>query len=93
MDDEEEDLLNESENNKIKTNKNVTIFKSIDFNDFPKTKLDKANNNKNKIQININKKKIEDDDVLEENNIENNENKEYVDLDNEIDLEEQLKKE
>ena len=93
MDDEEEDLLNESENNKIKTNKNVTIFKSIDSNDFPKTKLDKANNNKNKIQININKKKIEDDDVLEENNIENNENKEYVDLDNEIDLEEQLKKE
>lgn len=99
LDDEDKDLLNESENNKIKTNKNknVTIFKSIDFNDFPKTKLDKANNNKKKIQININKKKIEDDDLLEENNIENNiennENKEYDDLDNEINLEEQLKKE
>jgi hypothetical protein len=99
LDDEDKDLLNESENNKIKTNKNknVTIFKSIDFNDFPKTKLDKANNNKKKIQININKKKIEDDDLLEENNnennIENNEIKEYDDLDNEINLEEQLKKE
>ena len=43
---------------------------------------------KNKIQININKKKIGDDDVLEENNIENNEDKEYDDLDNEINLEE-----
>ena len=40
LDDEDKDLLTESENNKIKTNKNknVTIFKSIDFNDFPKTK-------------------------------------------------------
>jgi len=94
LDDEDKDLLsNEPENNKIKTNKNVTIFKSIDFNDFPKTKFDKANNNKKKIQININKKKIEEDDLLEENNIESNDIKEYDDLDNEINLEEQLKKE
>jgi len=94
LDDEDKDLLsNEPENNKIKTNKNVTIFKSIDFNDFPKTKSDKTNNNKKKIQININKKKIEEDDLLEENNIESNDIKEYDDLDNEINLEEQLKKE
>ena len=94
LDDEDKDLLsNEPENNKIKTNKNVTIFKSIDFNDFPKTKFDKANNNKKKIQININKKKIEEEDLLEENNIESNDIKEYDDLDNEINLEEQLKKE
>ena len=89
LDDEDKDLLAESENNKIKANKNknVTIFKSIDFNDFPKTKLEKTNNNQKKIEINlnINKKKNEDDDLLEE--------KEYDDLDNEINLEEQLKKE
>ena len=94
LDDEDKDkvkdfLNDESEKNKIKTNKNinVTIFKSIDFNDFPKTKLEKTNNNQKKIEININlnKKKIEDDDLLEE--------KEYDDLDNEINLEEQLKKE
>ena len=90
LDGEDKDLLIESENNKIKTNKNknVTIFKSIDYNDFPKTKFYKSNNNKKKIQININKKKIEDEDLLEENNIENNEDKEYDDLDNEINLEE-----
>ena len=89
LDDEDKDkvkdfLNDESEKNKIKTNKNknVTIFKSIDFNDFPKTKFEKTNNNQKKIEINlnINKKKNEDDDLLEE--------KEYDDLDNEINLEE-----
>ena len=93
LEDEDKEFSNELENNKI--NKNITIFKSIDFNDFPKTKLEKGNKNKKKIQININKKKFEDDDYLEENNneININDNKEYDDLDNEINLEEQLKKE
>ena len=124
--DEEEENINDNNinNNKVNNNKTISIFKSTDFNDFPKSELKEnkqenksINNNKNnkkyfdknKLNIKINNKKIEDnkiderkneemieEDTDEENNSFNNNNnsiKELDDIDNEINLEEQLKKE
>ena len=116
LDVEDNELLNDNNKNILnskKQNKNITIFKSTDFNDFPESNL---NYNKNKLDIKI--KNNKDNNKLENNKIEeeeekdniknnkdiydieedindnydNNEIKEY-DLDNEINLEEQLKKE
>ena len=103
-------------NKKTKEEKTISIFKSTDFNDFPKSDLSsniKQNNNnnkntnstkffsKNKINIKINNKnKIENNKVdeikneeIEEDTDEENSIKELDDIDNEINLEEQLKKE
>ena len=124
--DEEEENINDNNinNNKVNNNKTISIFKSTDFNDFPKAELKEnkhenksINNNKtskkyfdkNKLNIKINNKKIEDnkiderkneemieEDTDEENNnsINNNNSiKEFDDVDDEINLEEQLKKE
>ena len=110
------DIINQNNNNNNNKNKTVSIFKSTDFNDFPKSDL-KENNNINNININnnkhfikknikINKNKIEDnkideikneemleEDTDEEKSISNNSIKDIDDIDNEINLEEQLKKE
>ncbi len=123
--DEEEENINNNNNinnTKVNNNKTISIFKSTDFNDFPKAELKEnkhenksINNNKtskkyfdkNKLNIKINNKKIEDnkiderkneemieEDTDEENNsINNNSIKELDDVDDEINLEEQLKKE
>ena len=112
------DIINQNNNNN--NNKTVSIFKSTDFNDFPKSDLKEniqENNNINNININnnkhfikknikINKNKIEDnkideikneemleEDTDEEKSISNNSIKDIDDIDNEINLEEQLKKE
>ena len=115
------DIINQNNNNNNNNkNKTVSIFKSTDFNDFPKSDLKeniKENNNINNININnnkhfikknikINKNKIEDnkideikneemleEDTDEEKSISNNSIKDIDDIDNEINLEEQLKKE
>ena len=114
------DIINQNNNNNNNKNKTVSIFKSTDFNDFPKSDLKeniKENNNINNININnnkhfikknikINKNKIEDnkideikneemleEDTDEEKSISNNSIKDIDDIDNEINLEEQLKKE
>ena len=111
------DIINQNNNNNNNKNKTVTIFKSTDFNDFPKSDLKeniKENNNINinnnkhfiKKNIKINKNKIEDnkideikneemleEDTDEEKSISNNSIKDIDDIDNEINLEEQLKKE
>ena len=127
--DEEENNINDNNNIDVNTkdiinknninnkNKTVSIFKSTDFNDFPKSDLKeniKENNNINinnnkhfiKKNIKINKNKIEDnkideikneemleEDTDEEKSISNNSIKDIDDIDNEINLEEQLKKE
>ena len=111
------DIINQNNNNNNNKNKTVSIFKSTDFNDFPKSDLKeniKENNNINinnnkhfiKKNIKINKNKIEDnkideikneemleEDTDEEKSISNNSIKDLDDIDNEINLEEQLKKE
>ena len=111
------DIINQNNNNNNNKNKTVSIFKSTDFNDFPKSDLKeniKENNNINinnnkhfiKKNIKINKNKIEDnkideikneemleEDTDEEKSISNNSMKDIDDIDNEINLEEQLKKE
>ena len=114
------DIINQNNNNNNNKNKTVSIFKSTDFNDFPKSDLKEniqENNNINNININnnkhfikknikINKNKIEDnkideikneemleEDTDEEKSISNNSMKDIDDIDNEINLEEQLKKE
>ena len=111
------DIINQNNNNNNNKNKTVSIFKSTDFNDFPKSDLKeniKENNNINinnnkhfiKKNIKINKNKIEDnkideikneemleEDTDEEKSISNNSIKDIDDIDNEINLEEQLKKE
>ena len=115
------DIINQNNNNNNNNkNKTVSIFKSTDFNDFPKSDLKEniqENNNINNININnnkhfikknikINKNKIEDnkideikneemleEDTDEEKSISNNSIKDIDDIDNEINLEEQLKKE
>ena len=114
------DIINQNNNNNNNKNKTVSIFKSTDFNDFPKSDLKEniqENNNINNININnnkhfikknikINKNKIEDnkideikneemleEDTDEEKSISNNSIKDIDDIDNEINLEEQLKKE
>ena len=112
------DIINQyNSNNNNNKNKTVSIFKSTDFNDFPKSDLKeniKENNNINinnnkhfiKKNIKINKNKIEDnkideikneemleEDTDEEKSISNNSIKDIDDIDNEINLEEQLKKE
>ena len=114
------DIINQNNNNNNNKNKTVSIFKSTDFNDFPKSDLKeniKENNNINNTNINnnkhfikknikINKNKIEDnkideikneemleEDTDEEKSISNNSIKDIDDIDNEINLEEQLKKE
>ena len=114
------DIINQNNNNNNNKNKTISIFKSTDFNDFPKSDLKEniqENNNINNININnnkhfikknikINKNKIEDnkideikneemleEDTDEEKSISNNSIKDIDDIDNEINLEEQLKKE
>ena len=114
------DIINQNNNNNNNKNKTVSIFKSTDFNDFPKSDLKEniqENNNINNININnnkhfikknikINKNKIEDnkideikneemleEDTNQEKSISNNSIKDIDDIDNEINLEEQLKKE
>ena len=110
--DEEEENINENSinNNKVNNNKTISIFKSTDFNDFPKAELKEnkqenksINNNKkyfdknklNKIDERKNEEMIEEDTDEENNSFTNNNNsiKELDDIDNEINLEEQLKKE
>ena len=115
--DEEENNINNKENNfsKKKEDKQISIFKSTDFNDFPKfdsTKQLKEGNNtntniintnnkfliKNKININnknkIDERKNNDNEIIEEENIhEEIPIKDIDDIDNEINLEEQLKQE
>ena len=111
------DIINQNNNNNNNKNKTVSIFKSTDFNDFPKSDLKEnikennninINNNKNFIKknIKINKNKIEDnkideikneemleEDTDEEKSISNNSIKDIDDIDNEINLKKQLKKE
>ena len=120
--DEEEENINTNNNNdsnipkKIKEEKQqISIFKSTDFNDFPKSDtINKKNNQDNNeqrfiknninIRINNNKNRIEDnkiddkknDEILEEDTDEEKEEnsiKEFDDIDNEINLADQLKKE
>ena len=94
------DIINQNNNNNNNKNKTVSIFKS--------TNNININNNKHFIKknIKINKNKIEDnkideikneemleEDTDEEKSISNNSIKDIDDIDNEINLEEQLKKE
>ena len=124
---DEEENINDNNNTYnikgTKNNKTISIFKSTDFNDFPKADIKEnikdnnklninTNNNnnkyliKNKLNIKINKNKIEDNKIDERKNEEsieedtdeeksnsNNSIKDLDDIDNEINLEEQLKKE
>ncbi len=114
-DDEDNQLLNDIDkenntNSKIQ-NKNILIFKSTDFNDFPESNPNNKIKKKHKKELDIKIKKdinncennkIEEKkdnnnniyDIAEDND-ENNEddNIKDDDLDNEINLEEQLKKE
>ena len=106
LDDEEEDTETISRNNNIpkkNQNKNISIFKSTDFNDFPKENQQSSNskiipkvtitNSKN----NDNLKKIPEENNInleyDENISSNNNFLKDDDIDNEIDLENQLKKE
>ena len=118
LDNEDNDILLKnyhlnSKNKNEDKNKNISIFKSTDFNDFPESNQNKnkKNNNKkldlkikndinknyedNKIEEeNDNKKLYEIDEDNSENSNENENNiKDNYDSDNEINLEEQLKKE
>ena len=112
LDDEDNELLeNYEEDNKNlqKKNKNMSIFKSTDFNDFPneinnkKNKIQKNANKYEKFNININEEekdsnnnlnKINEDLINEHEEGEDEDNNiKDDDLDNEINLEEQLKKE
>ena len=116
LDDEDNDILlkkyhiNSQNKNE---NKNISIFKSTDFNDFPESNPSKDNINNNKkleikIKNDINRyenNKIEEEKYnlklyeIEENNSESNiekvddNAKDNYDSDNEINLEEQLKRE
>ena len=114
-DDEDNQLLNDIDkenntNSKIQ-NKNILIFKSTDFNDFPESNPNNKIKKKHKKELDIKikkdinncennkieEKKVNNNNIYDiaEDNDENNEddNIKDDDLDNEINLEEQLKKE
>ena len=94
--DEEEDNINNNKNLKKKEEKQISIFKSTDFNDFPKfdseTKIKEENNNinnnkflvKNKINVKINNKnnKIENNKIDERKNNEIIEEEENIEEEN-----------
>ena len=94
--DEEEDNINTNKNLKKKDEKQISIFKSTDFNDFPKfdseTKIKEENNNmnnnkflvKNKINVKINNKnnKIENNKIDERKNNEIIEEEENIEEEN-----------
>ena len=94
--DEEEDNINNNKNLKKKEEKQISIFKSTDFNDFPKfdpeTKTKEENNNinnnkflvKNKINVKINNKnnKIENNKIDERKNNEIIEEEENIEEEN-----------
>lgn len=94
--DEEEDNINTNKNLKEKEEKQIPIFKSTDFNDFPKfdseTKIKEENNNinnnkflvKNKINVKINNKnnKIENNKIDERKNNEIIEEEENIEEEN-----------
>jgi len=94
--DEEEDNINNNKNLKKKDEKQISIFKSTDFNDFPKfdseTKIKEENNNinnnkflvKNKINVKINNKnnKIENNKIDERKNNEIIEEEENIEEEN-----------
>ena len=94
--DEEEDNINTNKNLKKKDEKQISIFKSTDFNDFPKfdpeTKTKEENNNinnnkflvKNKINVKINNKnnKIENNKIDERKNNEIIEEEENIEEEN-----------
>jgi hypothetical protein len=115
LDDEDNQLMNdidkENNTNQKMQNKNILIFKSTDFNDFPESSpnniIKKSHKKEFDIKINKDINNYENNKIEEKkdnnNNIydieeDNNENVEDDivkddDLDNEINLEEQLKKE
>ena len=94
--DEEEDNMNTNKNLKKKVEKQISIFKSTDFNDFPKfdreTKIKEENNNmnnnkflvKNKINVKISNKnnKIENNKIDERKNNEIIEEEENIEEEN-----------
>ena len=94
--DEEEDNMNTNKNLKKKVEKQISIFKSTDFNDFPKfdseTKIKEENNNinnnkflvKNKIDVKISNKtnKIENNKIDERKNNEIIEEEENIEEEN-----------
>ena len=94
--DEEEDNINNNKNLKKKEEKQISIFKSTDFNDFPKfdpeTKIKEENNNmnnnkflvKNKMNVKINNKnnKIENNKIDERKNNEIIEEEENIEEEN-----------
>ena len=94
--DEEEDNINTNKNLKKKEEKQISIFKSTDFNDFPKfdreTKIKEENNNmnnnkflvKNKINVKISNKnnKIENNKIDERKNNEIIEEEENIEEEN-----------
>jgi len=94
--DEEEDNINNNKNLKKKDEKQISIFKSTDFNDFPKfdreTKIKEENNNmnnnkflvKNKINVKISNKnnKIENNKIDERKNNEIIEEEENIEEEN-----------
>ena len=94
-DEEEDDIIN-NKNLKKKDEKQISIFKSTDFNDFPKfdpeTKIKEENNNinnnkflvKNKINVKINNKsnKIENNKIDERKNNEIIEEEENIEEEN-----------
>jgi hypothetical protein len=93
--DEEEDNMNNNKNLKKKEEKQISIFKSTDFNDFPKfdpeKKIKEDNNDitnnkflmKNKINVKINNKnKIENNKIDERKNNEIIEEKDNIEEEN-----------
>ena len=97
--DEEEDNINNNKNLKKKEEKQISIFKSTDFNDFPKfdpeTKIKEENNNinnnkflvKNKINVKINNK----NNKIENNKIDERKNNEIIEEEDNIEEENLIK--
>jgi len=97
--DEEEEYINNNKNLKKKDEKQISIFKSTDFNDFPKfdseTKIKEENNNinnnkflvKNKINVKINNKS----NKIENNKIDERKNNEIIEEEDNIDEENLIK--
>jgi len=97
--DEEEDNINTNKNLKKKDEKQISIFKSTDFNDFPKfdpeTKTKEENNNinnnkflvKNKINVKINNK----NNKIENNKIDERKNNEIIEEEDNIEEENLIK--
>ena len=97
--DEEEDNINNNKNLKKKDEKQISIFKSTDFNDFPKfdreTKIKEENNNmnnnkflvKNKINVKISNK----NNKIENNKIDERKNNEIIEEEENIEEEKLIK--